>query len=445
MSSIDVNAMVAKLMAVEARPLNQLAAKQKVAQSKIDAFAKLQGGVSSFQTAIEKLGKPDIWAGAKASITGDGLSAAVTDSAKTSVGRYSVVVDKLAVSHAMASKTTYANADAVVGGGKLTLQVGEGESVEIELKDGATLADVRDAINGAKAGVSAGIVMDGDQVRLTLMATNTGAKNAIKLSAAANASAGLSALVGDVGTTRAAGDAEFTVNNLKLTAASNKVTGAIEGVTIDLKKAGADVMQIDITRDAGSMKDALNAFVKAYNDMGSTIKTLTSYDADTRRAGLLNGDSLVRGLQDQMRTALRMNVSGGEFKNLGQIGVEIQKDGTLKINDEKLAKALEKPDELARLFTHKSDSAGEQGLALRFKAIADHMVGDEGLITQRNKSLKTQYDSYTKEADALNVRLNQTEKRLLKQYTALDVQLSAMQNQSVALANALAGLPGYGR
>ena len=58
MSAIDVTSMVAQLMVVESRPLNVLATKQKTAQSKIDAFAKLQGGVSNLQTAVEKLAKP---------------------------------------------------------------------------------------------------------------------------------------------------------------------------------------------------------------------------------------------------------------------------------------------------------------------------------------------------------------------------------------------------
>lgn len=442
MSAIDVTSMVAQLMVVESRPLNVLAAKQKTAQSKIDAFAKLQGGVGNLQTAVEKLAKSETWAGAKAAVTGEGLAAAVTDSTKTAAGRYTVTVEKLAASHAMASGGTYDKADTVIGGGKVTLQVGAGEPVEIVLKEGATLADLRDAINGAKAGISASVVTDGDRVRLTLMGQETGAKNEIKLTPAADANIGIKALLGDLQTTRAAQDAEFTVNNLKLFSASNKVTGAVEGLTLDLKKAGSEVMQIDVTRDTGAMKDAINAFVKAYNDMNSTIKSLASYNAETKRAGLLNGDALVRGLQDQLRTSLRMNVSGGEFQSLSQIGVEIQADGTLKLDDEKITKALEKPDALARLFTNDGNSEAERGMALRFKTVTDNMIGDNGLITLRSKSLKKQFDTYTKEADALNERLSQTEARLTKQYTALDVQLSAMQNTSVALANALAGLPG---
>jgi len=294
--------------------------------------------------------------------------------------------------------------------------------------------------------VTATVITDENGSRLSLVANETGAKNAIEFSVVADDPASeLTGLAGGMSATREPVDAIFHLNGLKLTSASNKVSEAIEGVTLDLRSAYPDKeTHVDIKSDSSAMKSALEEFVKAYNSLNSTIGQLAGYNAETKTAGPLSGDSMLRGLQSEMRGLLRGMVAGAEkgFGSLSEIGIAVQSDGSLKIDDTKFGKALEKPDALATLFVGQSDKDGEVGIAKRFESLAKSFVGDDGVMTLRTQSLKRQIDGYVKDAELLNVRLEATEKRLKKQYTALDVQLSAMQNQSVALANALAGLPG---
>jgi flagellar hook-associated protein 2 len=472
-SSIDVNAIVGQLMQIEARPLTALAQKEAGINSRIAAVARVQGAVSVLQGAATRLSQATTWNGARAAVSGEGFTAAVTDSTKAALGTYSIKVTTLAASPALASGQ-FASSAETLGTGTLRLQVGGNPAKDIVI-DGTnnTLAGIRDAINAAGAGVSAALVTDGGQVRLTLIGSATGAANGIKLTVqetgstfgdAVNLDAtGLSRLSFDPAVTltppattasgrqmlqtRAAADAAFEVNGLALTATSNTVTGAIDGVTLDLKKTSADATtQLTISRDTAAMSGAVNDFIKAYNDLDKTIRDVTKFDAGTRRGAALNGDATVRSLQSAVRGLLRADqssVASGDYARLSEVGIEVNRDGTLSLNSSKFDAATADPAKLSRLFTATSDVREEaRGFGVRFKDLTERLVGSEGALPSRTKSLQAQIENINEQEERWNLRLQQIEARLRRQYTALDAQLAGLQGQSSSLANALAQLPG---
>lgn len=471
-SSIDVNGIVSQLMTLERRPLQALAQKEAAVTARIAAIARVQGAVSSLQTAATALAGTGTWSGVRASVDGDGAAAAVTDASKAAAGRYTLKVTQLATSQALASGQFNASSE-VLGNGTLTLQVGSSTKVITLDATNNTLAGVRDAINAAKAGVSASIVSDGSSFRLTLVASDTGAANTIKLTAieegtiagdAANGDGtGLSRLAFDgaialtppattaagrnLVQTRAASDAAFEINGLALASASNKVTGAIDGVSLDLKKASDTALtEIAVDRDTAGMRTAVDNFIKAYNDLDRTIRDLTSFDATTRRGAALNGDASVRTLQNQMRGLVRSSMTAantGDFTRLSEVGIEVGRDGALSLNAARFEAALTDTDKLARLFRTASDSQDDaRGFGVRFENLAKAIAGTDGLLPARTRGLQAQIDSINKQEDQFNQRLIQVEARLRKQYTALDSQLARMQGTSNSLANALSQLPG---
>jgi flagellar hook-associated protein 2 len=470
-SSLDVNTIVSQLMTLEQRPLTVLQQREATITARIAAFSRVQGAVSSVQTAAAALALPATWTSSRATVAGEGVSAAVTDAAKAAPGTYSVKVNQLASAQALASGQFDASSE-VLGNGTLTLQVGSKTTAIAVGATGNTLAGVRDAINAAKAGVTASVVNDGTKFRLTLVATDTGAANTIRITAleegtvegdAANGDAtGLSRLAFDSAIaltppattaagrnlveTRAAADAQYELNGLALSSAGNTVSGAIEGVTLNLKAASATaVNNVSIGRDSEAMKGAVSAFVKAYNDLESTIRAVSSFDPTTRKGSTLTGDSSVRSLQGQMRGLLRssMTAATGDFTSLSAIGIEIGRDGSLSLNNAKFDAAVADPAKLSRLFAATSESDDSaRGFGVRFQTLTRAIVDGDGLLPSRTKSLQSQIDSINKQEQRINDRLVLVEARLRKQYSALDTQLSMMQNTSNSLANALSQLPG---
>ncbi|HEX7157004.1 MAG TPA: flagellar filament capping protein FliD, partial [Burkholderiaceae bacterium] len=361
-------------------------------------------------------------------------------------GQYSVNVTSLAASAALASGQ-FASSSTVVGDGTLTLQVGNGAQTPITI-DGSndTLAGIRDAINAANAGVSAAIVNDGSTVRLTRVANNSGAANTVTVGVAPTApatSTTLSQLEYD-GTahnltlTRPAADAQFSVNGLSLTSPTNQVTGVIAGVTLNLSQPNS-TSQVTLAPDATSMQKALSDFASAYNGLISTIKSLTAYDPSTKTAAVLNGDGAVRSLQQQAQSLIGASVAGGsgDLQYLSQVGLQVQKDGTLTLDNATFNSAAANPAKLARFFTNPSTVAGSQGLGLRLQSFADQAASSAGIVQSDTKGLQSQVADLKRREDDENTRLAMIQQQLTTQYSALNAQLAQMQQISASLASEL--------
>jgi flagellar hook-associated protein 2 len=171
-----------------------------------------------------------------------------------------------------------------------------------------TLAGVRDAINAAGAGVTAAIVNDGSAspYRLVLTAGSSGAANTIQVTN--NLAAGeLHDAIAGATQVSAALDAELTVNGVAVTSASNTVVDAVPGVTINL--VGDGTTTLTVARDSAALQAAAGAFVKAYNDVNTTLAGLTAYNATTKQGGVLLGDATVRSIQSQLRSTLSQALS----------------------------------------------------------------------------------------------------------------------------------------
>lgn len=214
-----------------------------------------------------------------------------------------------------------------------------------------SLQGIRDAINRAAIGVQASIVSDGSDkpYRLVLTSTKTGETSSMKISVnGENGAAGdpaLQALLGydpagaqGLKQTSAAQNALLDVNGVAISSANNSVTGAIQGVTLDVAQTGKS--NVTIAKDNASVKSSVDAFVKAYNDLNSTLKNLSKYDPETDSAGPLAGDSTVRSIQSQLRGLLGTTVGSGKLTTLSQVGITFQKDGNLAVDSGKFNKAL---------------------------------------------------------------------------------------------------------
>ena len=224
--------------------------------------------------------------------------------------------------------------------------------VTLDAKD-QSLQGIRDAINKASIGVTATIVSDGGDTpyHLVLTNNNTGSKSSMKISVSgegdANPDAAIASLMGyDPGgaqgltQTSGAQDTKLTVNGIAVTSKNKSVSDAIQGVSLDVSSLGSST--VAVSKNTGAVSDAINAFVKAYNSLNSTISSMTGYNAETKAAGALQGDASVRSIQSQLRRQLGTTVEGlgGKLTNLSQVGISFQKDGSLAVDSSKLNTAI---------------------------------------------------------------------------------------------------------
>ena len=365
-SGLDVNNIVGQLMEIERRPLSILDGKEARHQAQLSAFGSLKGALSSFQTNISALSDPANFTAVTANFSDDTVATANASSSAIA-GNFSVEVQELAQAQKLKSEN-FASPNATIGSGSLTIQFGSydggiftlnperaAQSITIS-SDQASLAGVRDAINDADAGVSASIINDGNGDRLVIASQDTGLSNALRITVTDDDlnntdNTGLSQLAFDASTggvsnlteTVAAENAELIVDGIPISKASNTISDAIEGVTLDLLKADIGITKtLSIARDTASVQEAIQSFVTAFNDLGTTITNLSRFDAANNQASILTGDATLRSIQSQLRSAFNtaLSTSGGGLTTLSEIGITFQADGTLDLDTDKLDSVL---------------------------------------------------------------------------------------------------------
>lgn len=376
-SGIDIRSLVDQLVASERKPAQQrLDRREMRVQTQLSAFGALKGALSGFQTQLRSLANVESFGQMRATSSKDDIIG-VSASTKAAAGSYQMRVNNLAEAQSVASGG-FASRDEVVGGGKLVFRFGEeGEggftenpdraSRTIDIQEGATLAQVRDAVNGANIGVQASIINDGSGHRLVFTSKDTGLANGFVIQAQdadgnpntdpeglGRLAYGLGATT-DMALTRAAADAEVEINGLAVTRASNTISDAIEGVTLDLQDASATQVRIDVSRDTGSVERRVREFVEGFNKLQQNIRELTRYNAETEQASVLTGNSLVRGLNSQLRNLMMSPVGvlqENSVRSLADIGIMTKSDGSLEFNSGRLRDALENNfEEVGALFT----------------------------------------------------------------------------------------------
>jgi flagellar hook-associated protein 2 len=99
-----------------------------------------------------------------------------------------------------------------------------------------------------------------------------------------------------------------------------------------------------VGRDYEGVKEEISGFVTAYNDLLEAINGQLTYDAATQKpGGPLFGDGTLRGIKSSLTKALLTRVSGvnENFSTLGMVGISLDKNAKLTIDDETLQGYLE--------------------------------------------------------------------------------------------------------
>lgn len=376
-SNLDINSIVSGLMQVEAQPLTALATKEASYQAQLTAYGSIKGALSSFQSSVRGLTDPTKFQTLKASAS-DAAVATVSASSTAAAGTYSIDVSKVAQSQKLVAagqlsttapigsgaSTTLTFDFGSISGGSLTAydsQAGTGgtyagstftsngsgvKTVTIDASNNS-LIGIRDTINAAKIGVTASIINDGGATpyRLVFSSDTAGVSNSLKISASGGDAAITSLLTTDPEGTQnlqqtvASQNTELTVNGVFVSKASQSLTEVIQGVTLTALKVGTT--SVTVARDNTATTTAVSAFVKSYNELNKTLKDLSAYDAGTKKAATLQGDSAVRSIQSQLRGLLGQGLtSSGAYSNLSQVGLTFQLDGSLELDSSKLQSAL---------------------------------------------------------------------------------------------------------
>jgi flagellar hook-associated protein 2 len=449
-SGLDVQGLVQKLVSAEgAAPTARLNTAEADAQAKLSALGTLRGAVSSLQDALTKLKNLDNFQGRKVVLSSeDFFSASATSSAVPAT--YAVEVEQLAQAQKLQSTTPFGSTSTVVGTGTLTITSG-GQNFDFTIDStNNTVAGIANAINQSPAGdnvVATVIVGVGGAATLTLMARNTGVANGLTISQSGG-DGGLAVLAyppgGGSGLTQIteALDAHAKIEGVEVTSATNTISDAIDGVDITLLATNdpGDTSTVTVQYDQTGARTSLDAFVKAYNGIVDAVKSVASYNAETKTGGPLFGDGGVVNMVDQLRRVLSSVVPGidASVNMLAKIGVSTDLTGHLSVDGAKLDAAFASSfDDVGKLFADQIN-----GIGTRLDSLLQPYLSSGGVFDGRNDSLKSSIKDIGDQRTALNDRLAELQDRYLKQFNALDTLLAQLQSTSSFLTQQFANLPG---
>ncbi len=407
--------------------------------------------LNKFRTKLENLiAKTDSMLADGAAATFNAKKISVSDSsvltatadAGATIGVGTLKVDRLASNDVLVSgKKNLTDPYAFVGTTKSIVINGISSDVTFGASETneTALAKIAAAVNGnTSSNVTAAVVKDTTSTaRLTFTSKTTGAANQVNFTDGE--------ILGDIGITQAALtpnsasravstptgagyklanfadlDSQIQVNGIQVTRDSNTFSDVVAGVTLTLNKAqSVSDSQLTLTTAVDTDKLAstvIQPFLDTFND---TIRYLKS-DSSALRA-----DPSLRSIYSKLRNLINDPVTtagSGNPKYLTDIGIKIADDGTLSVSNKDTLKGFleTNPTAISDLFTT------ADGFAVKAKNAISNLLGDDGFISTKNSSLRSQITLVTKQSTSLQKRIDSQAESLRKEYTKLqEVYLKA--------------------
>lgn len=336
-------------------------------------------GVNSLSDLVNAINSSS--AGVNASIVTDssGSRLALVSSSTGSASDFTVSYGSSA--SAGWSSATVASATTALAAG--SFQVGDGATTAtVAVNAGDTLGTVANSINAKGLGLTAAVVTDSSGVHLQITPT-TGASVSVSSDPAftmVRASTG--------------SDASLTVDGIPVTSATNSVSGAVSGLTLNLTgtTASGSPATITVSADKSTITQALSTFVSDYNAALSQVNSQFAYSTTGGSQGALSGDSTIRSLQSTLLGIAGYTSTSGSssIHSLADLGISMANDGTLSLNSSTLSTALANPSAVQQFF----QGAALNGFAQQVSAQINVFTSPaNGSITDEIKNLNQQYTS----------------------------------------------------
>ena len=159
----------------------------------------------------------------------------------------------------------------------------------------------------------------------------------------------------------AGSDAQVEIDGVMVTSSDNTVDGILPGVTMDLKKADLNTtVTLNIEHDTDALMDKIESFTSAYNDVAGFIAQQQEYDEENETTGgVLFGDGTLSSVRNNLTSVLVQTVWGvtSEYSTLGLVGINVDTEGQLNIDSEKLRGLIESDfNEVRNLFVARGTS-----------------------------------------------------------------------------------------
>lgn len=415
----DILARVERSLQAQSAQVPKINAALNSDRTKLSGLGQLQSALAGFDDVVKSLKG----AGLNTSAASSSKVATATSSADAAAGNYAVQVTQLAQSQVLQSRAVKSKDQALAESPtSIKLELGTSSNSNFVTKansaktivvdaNNSSLSGIASAINDAKLGVTAKVSQSGENYALVLT-TPTGTSNTLRISV--NGDGNLQKLLGynpagakNLSETASAQNAQLKVNGKDISSQSNTVKDAIEGVSLRLQAKGSS--EIAVKRDDSQVFKNIQNLVSSFNTLNSKLRGLQQGELKNNRTPGLTQEQLTRTLRNVSTTA-----SDGSTLSLEKVGISIQRNGDLALDEQKLQTALvNDPAAVSKLFTNQSS-----GLTEALQGQIKSLTGTGGSINREEQNVSKDIAVLSQKKDALAKALTIQANALLRQYTA---------------------------
>jgi flagellar hook-associated protein 2 len=451
-SGVDTASLVTALVQAQfAAKTAALAAKKTTLTTQISAAGTLKSTISNFSAALGSLTGNGTLQTQPVSSNGAVLSASAISGAR--VGNLTAAITVNALASAQGARSAaVADRTATIATGKLTLTLGtatydaaggamtgftagSGAATSIDVTDGS-LDGIASAINAAKTGVTANVIIDADGKAVLSLKGATGAAQAFTLKAddGASALAQFDVGIGRGTLTGTAANAQLTVDGVAVQRAGNTIADLVPGVKLQLNAVSTTPVSLAATRPTGALSQAVADFVETYNGVYADAKAATDPVTGDLKADTA-AKALLRSLQGLTTKTMVSTATSGAPTTLAQLGISTNRDGTLAVDTTTLNKVMAAyPDEVEAMFATTSGNAlgltsSLSGISLAASSTLYGLGASGARYTKAQADLGTEQDKITAQSDTMTTRLTQQFSSMNSRVTAYKATQTFLENQ----------------
>jgi len=429
---IDVQEFVQYALADQEAVITNLQNQQSTLSSQSSELSTIQSDFSALDSAVQALNDP-LGALAAQSVTSSdsGVVTGTADSTATSA-THTIVVNSLATTSSYYSDEVPTSSTALTGSLQISVGSGSAQTVPIDSADNTTtLAGIASYINSnSNLGFTATVVQDAGGARLALVSNTSGAPGNLTVTGSLSytdstgAAQTASFHQGVQGT-----NASLTVDGIPVSSTTNTISNAINGVTLTLNGTSplngttATPTTLTVAPDTSQISNAIGNFVSAYNAVVTEINN--QFDVtSTSAGGPLEADNSLRQVQSMLLNAISYSVTGNNgIVNLASMGINMNDDGTLTVDNDTLNSALASNPSAVQSFFQNASTGFAQQLDTAIQTINDPATG---ILALDSQGISQSSQDITDQVDDLQAALSTQEQELTQVYSQVNVTLEEL-------------------
>jgi len=360
-AGIDVQQFVQYAVANQQATITNLQNQQSSLASQNSEISNIQSQLTALDNAANALSDPLGAFNAQVATPSDPSILSATTNGSAAAGTHTISVTNLATTSSWYTDEVANGNAALDTGDTFVINVGGKQVASITTSSSDnTLNSLAAAINKAQSSVTATVISDDGGSRLALVSNSSGTAGNITVSGSlhiANTATGTS---GDTAVNFNQGtpgnDAHLYVDGVPYASSTNIVTGALAGIALNLSQPttvnGVDTpISLSVSQDTSQVTTAINNLVSDYNTVTNEINNQFAVSSDGTANGVLENDDTLRQVQSMLLSAITYSlpstssntvngVTNSGYTNLASIGVNMNDDGTLTVDNSALSNAL---------------------------------------------------------------------------------------------------------